>query len=202
MNKPNGFTLITPDKAEDLVAGLDIGKFHGIGKVTAAKMQNLGIYTGADLRKQPEQELVKRFGKAGHYYFQIARAQDNRLVQPHRLRKSIGSERTFEEDLTAEEVMLEKLQFLAQEVAQDMARLKTTAKTVTLKLKYFDFVQQTRSKTLASYVNTPDAIFTVARDLLRTPQLPQYPIRLLGISVSNLLYQSDLQVNYQLTIDF
>ncbi|MGV3589160.1 MAG: DNA polymerase IV [Adhaeribacter sp.] len=202
LNKPNGFTLITPDKAADLVAGLAIEKFHGIGKVTAAKMQRLGIITGADLRKRTEAELVRNFGKVGHYYFRIARTEDERLVQPHRLRKSVGSERTFEEDITAEADMLERLQFLAQEVAYDLNRLQTTAKTVTLKLKYFDFVQQTRSKTLAVHLNAADAIFTVARDLLRTPQLPQYPVRLLGISVSNLLYAQDLAVNYQLTLDF
>ncbi|KAA5545807.1 DNA polymerase IV [Adhaeribacter rhizoryzae] len=202
LNKPNGFTLITPDKAVDLVSSLAIEKFHGIGKVTAAKMQRLGISTGADLRKRSEAELVRNFGKVGHYYYRIARAEDERLVQPHRLRKSVGSERTFEEDLTAEADMLERLQFLAQEVAHDLNRLQTTAKTVTLKLKYFDFVQQTRSKTLVTHLNAADAIFTVARDLLRTPQLPQYPVRLLGISVSNLLYAHDLAVNYQLTLDF
>jgi len=202
LNKPNGFTLITPDKAADLVSSLAIEKFHGIGKVTAAKMQRLGIITGADLRKRSEAELVRNFGKVGHYYYRIARAEDERLVQPHRLRKSVGSERTFEEDLTAEADMLERLQFLAQEVAHDLNRLQTTAKTVTLKLKYFDFVQQTRSKTLVAHLNAADAIFTVARDLLRTPQLPQYPVRLLGISVSNLLYAQDLAANYQLTLDF
>jgi DNA polymerase-4 len=202
MNKPNGFTLITPDKAEDLVAGLDISKFHGIGKVTAAKMQSLGIRTGADLRARTEPELVQYFGKVGRYYYQIARAQDNRPVQPHRIRKSIGSERTFEEDLTEEEDMLGRLQNLAQEVAQDMARLQVTAKTITLKLKYFDFVQQTRSKTLPGSLSAADAIYTVACDLLRTPQLPHSPVRLLGISVSNLLYLQDLPANYQLTLEF
>jgi DNA polymerase IV len=201
MNKPNGFTLITPDKAVDLVASLAIEKFHGIGKVTAAKMQRMGIATGADLRERSEAELVRQFGKVGHYYYRIARAEDERIVQPHRIRKSVGSERTFEEDLVAEEDMLERLQFLAQEVAHDLNRLQTTAKTVTLKLKYFDFVQQTRSKTLIGHLNSADAIFTVARDLLRTPQLPQHPVRLLGISVSNLLYPHDLPAIYQLTLD-
>ncbi|MBC5774842.1 DNA polymerase IV [Pontibacter sp. KCTC 32443] len=203
MNKPNGFTLITPDKAEELVASLDIGKFHGIGKVTAAKMQNMGILTGADLRERSEEELVRNFGKVGRYYYRIARAQDDRDVQPHRIRKSIGSERTFETDLAEEEAMLEQLQYLAKEVAHDMERLKATAKTITLKIKYFDFTLNTRSKTFLSEFSTEDAIFTVARDLLRTPQLPPYPVRLLGISASSLLYQHDrLQEGYQLTIDF
>ena len=202
MNKPDGFTLITPDKAEQLVAGLAIGKFHGIGRVTAAKMEAMGITTGADLRERSEQELVQRFGKTGRYYYHIARAQDDRLVQPHRIRKSVGSERTFEVDLSEEEDLLERLQYLAREVAQDLARLQTTARTVTLKLKYFDFTLQTRSRTLSSYIAGSDALFTVARDLLRTPCLPPHPVRLLGISVSNLLHQQDQQTSYQLSFDF
>ncbi|MER2996822.1 DNA polymerase IV [Pontibacter populi] len=203
MNKPNGFTLITPDKAEDLVASLDIGKFHGIGKVTAAKMQSMGIVTGADLRERSEAELIRNFGKVGSYYYRIARAQDERDVQPHRIRKSIGSERTFETDIAEEEAMLEQLQYLAKEVAQDMERLKATARTITLKIKYFDFTLNTRSKTFLSEFSAEDAIFTVARDLLRSPQLPQFPIRLLGISVSSLLYQHDrLQEGYQFTLEF
>jgi DNA polymerase IV len=203
MNKPNGFTLITPDKAEDLVAGLDIGKFHGIGKVTAAKMQSMGIITGADLRERSEAELIRNFGKVGSYYYRIARAQDDRDVQPHRIRKSIGSELTFEADIAEEEAMLEHLLYLSKEVAHDMERLKATAKTITLKIKYFDFTLNTRSKTFLSEFSSEDAIYTVARDLLRTPQLPQFPVRLLGISASSLLYQHDrLQEGYQFTLEF
>lgn len=201
MNKPNGFTLITPEIAMDLVAGLDIQKFFGIGKVTAGKMQQMGIFNGADLRAKSEKELVQRFGKMGYYYYQIARAQDTRQVQPHRIRKSIGAERTFNEDLSDESEMLDKLFFLAQEVARDMARLQVSAKTVTLKYKYFDFTQHTRSRTLASYVEAADAIFTIVRDLLRTPQLPHAPVRLLGITASNLLYAQDLPTSYQLTLE-
>ncbi|MFD2512394.1 DNA polymerase IV [Pontibacter locisalis] len=202
LNKPNGFTLVTPDKAEELVAGLAIEKFHGIGKVTAAKMQSMGILTGADLRERSEEELVRNFGKVGHYYYRIARAQDNREVQPHRARKSIGSERTFDIDLVEEHDMLLQIDRLCQEVAHDMERLKTTAKTVTLKIKYFDFTQNTRSKTFLSEFSSADAIYTIARDLLRTPHLPQHPVRLLGVSVSNLLYQHDrLQEGYQLTLE-
>jgi DNA polymerase IV len=203
MNKPDGITLVTPDKAEELVAGLAIEKFHGIGKVTATKMLGMGIVTGSHLRDKTEEELVRNFGKAGHYYYNIARAQDDRQVQPHRIRKSIGSERTFETDLTEEEVMLEQLEQLAKEVAYDMERLKATARTVTLKIKYFDFTINTRSKTFLSELSTADAIFTIARDLLRQPQLPAQPIRLLGIAVSSLLYQHDrLSEGYQLTLEF
>jgi DNA polymerase IV len=202
MNKPNGFTLITPDKAEELVAGLAIEKFHGIGKVTAAKMQSMGIHTGADLRERSEEELARHFGKTGRYYYRIARARDDREVQPHRIRKSIGSERTFEVDLTEEEVMLEELDRLAKEVAHDMERLQATAKTVTVKIKYFDFTQNTRSKTFIGEFKSADAIYTIARDLLRAPQLPPYPVRLLGIAVSSLLYLHDKQEGYQLTLEF
>jgi DNA polymerase-4 len=98
--------------------------------------------------------------------------------------------------------MLDKLAFLAQEVAADMARLQTSAKTVTLKYKYFDFTQHTRSRTLAGHLEAADALYTVARDLLRSPQLPHVPVRLLGISVSNLLYAGDLPASYQLTLEF
>ncbi len=117
MDKPNGFTLITPDIAENLVAGLAIEKFHGIGKVTAAKMQHMGIVTGADLRLRSEEELVRNFGKVGRYYYRISRALDDRSVQPHRIRKSIGSERTFAVDLSEEHDLLERLEALAEEVA-------------------------------------------------------------------------------------
>ncbi|SIT76801.1 DNA polymerase IV [Pontibacter indicus] len=202
MNKPNGFTLIPPDKAEEIVAALAIEKFYGIGKVTAAKMQSMGILTGADLRARSEEELVRNFGKTGRYYFRIARAQDDREVQPHRIRKSIGSERTFEVDLTEEEVMLLELEKLAKEVAHDMERLHATAKTITVKIKYFDFNQTTRSKTFLGEIKSADAIFTIARDLLRTPQLPAYPVRLLGITASSLLYQHDKMEGYQLTLEF
>lgn len=202
INKPDGFTLVTPDKAAELIAGLAIEKFHGIGKVTAAKMQSMGILTGADLGQRSEEELVRNFGKTGRYYYHIARAQDNREVQPHRLRKSVGSERTFDVDLTEEAEMLERLEYLADEVAKDLERLQATAKTVTLKIKYFDFTLNTRSKTYLSELNSADAIYTIARDLLRTPQLPQYPVRLLGITTSSLLYQHDKQQGYQLTLAF
>lgn len=202
LNKPDGFTLVTPDKAEALVASLAIEKFHGIGKVTAAKMQRMGILTGADLRQRTEQELVQHFGKTGHYYYHISRAQDDREVQPHRIRKSIGSERTFETDIAEEEEMLAQLDFLAKEVAHDMERLQATAKTVTLKIKYFDFTQNTRSKTYLSDFSATDVIYTIARELLRTPHLPNYPVRLLGISVSSLLYPHDKLQGYQLTLDF
>ncbi|MFD2247789.1 DNA polymerase IV [Pontibacter ruber] len=202
MNKPDGFTLITPDRAEDLVASLAIEKFYGIGKVTATKMQSMGILTGADLRERTEEELVRHFGKTGRYYYRIARAEDDREVQPHRIRKSIGSERTFEVDITEEEDMLTQLEQLAKEVAYDLERLQATAKTLTLKIKYFDFTQNTRSKTYLSEFKSAEALFTIARELLRTPQLPQYPVRLLGLSASSLLYQHDKQEGYQLTIEF
>jgi DNA polymerase IV len=202
MNKPDGFTLITPDKAEEVVAALAIEKFYGIGKVTAAKLQSMGILTGADLREKSEEELVRHFGKTGRYYYRIARAQDDREVQPHRIRKSIGSERTFEVDLTEEEVMLAELERLAKEVAHDMERLQATAKTITVKIKYFDFNQITRSKTFLGEFKSVDAIFTIARDLLRSPQLPAYPVRLLGITASSLLYQHDKMEGYQLTLEF
>ncbi|WP_066509324.1 DNA polymerase IV [Rufibacter sp. DG15C] len=187
-NKPDGITVITPDQAEAFVEALPIEKFYGIGDVTAAKMKQLGIHTGADLKARSEVDLRRHFGKSGTYFYQIARAQDDRLVEPNRIRKSIGSERTFGQDLETEEEMLPELRRIAEEVAYDLHRLEASGKTVTLKLKYHDFTLNTRSKTFFSNVRTEDVLLDIAAELLHSPAFPAKPIRLLGITVSNLSY--------------
>ncbi|QHL89071.1 DNA polymerase IV [Nibribacter ruber] len=187
-NKPDGITVIMPDEAEAFVEALPIEKFYGIGDVTAAKMKQLGIHTGADLKARSEADLRRHFGKSGSYFYQIARAQDDRLVEPNRIRKSIGSERTFGQDLETEEEMLPELRRIAEEVAYDLHRLEASGKTVTLKLKYQDFTLNTRSKTFFSNVRTEDVILDIAAELLHSPAFPAKPIRLLGITVSNLSY--------------
>lgn len=187
-NKPDGLTVVLPDEAETFVEMLPIEKFYGIGDVTAAKMKQLGIYTGADLKARSEMDLRRHFGKSGAYFYQIARAQDDRLVEPNRIRKSIGSERTFGEDLDTAEEMLLQLQRIAEEVAYDLHRLEASGKTITLKLKYHDFSLHTRSKTFFSAVRAEEVLLDIATELLRTPFLPVKPVRLLGITVSNLNY--------------
>ncbi|WP_074987968.1 DNA polymerase IV [Rufibacter ruber] len=187
-NKPNGLTVVLPEEAEAFVEALPIEKFYGIGDVTAAKMKQLGIHSGADLKNRSEMDLRRHFGKSGSYFYQIARALDERPVEPNRIRKSIGSERTFGEDLETEEEMLPQLQRLAEEVAYDLHRLEASGKTITLKLKYHDFTLNTRSKTFYSGVRAEEVLLDIATELLHTPFLPTKPVRLLGITVSNLNY--------------
>ncbi|RNI25732.1 DNA polymerase IV [Rufibacter latericius] len=187
-NKPDGLTVVLPDEAEAFVEALPIEKFYGIGDVTATKMKQLGIHSGADLKNRSEMDLRRHFGKSGSYFYQIARAQDERPVEPNRIRKSIGSERTFMQDLETEEEMLPELQRLAEEVAYDLHRLEASGKTVTLKLKYHDFTNNTRSKTFFSSVRAEEVLLDIATELLRTPFFPTKPVRLLGITVSNLNY--------------
>ncbi|WP_370589839.1 DNA polymerase IV [Rufibacter sp. LB8] len=187
-NKPDGLTVVLPQDAEAFVEALPIEKFYGIGDVTAAKMKQLGIHFGADLKERTEVDLRRHFGKSGSYFFQIARAQDERPVEPNRIRKSIGSERTFQNDLETEEEMLPELCKLAGEVAYDLHRLEAAGKTVTLKLKYHDFTLNTRSKTFFSTIREEDMLLEIAAELLHTPHFPAKPIRLLGITVSTLTY--------------
>ncbi|MDX5347667.1 MAG: DNA polymerase IV [Hymenobacteraceae bacterium] len=202
LQKPDGLTLITPDKAAAILDALPIGKFYGIGQVTAAKMKGMGISNGADLKLLSEQELRRNFGKAGSYFYHIVRAEDDRQVQPNRIRKSIGAERTFFTDLEDVKEMLEKLLYLAKEVAADLHRLHTVARTVTLKIKYTDFTINTRSKTFLSALQHEDQLYQVAKQLLLTPALPTQPVRLLGISVSGLQDVDEGKFTGQLCLDF
>ncbi len=200
--KPNGLTVIPPEKAEALVETLPIEKFYGIGEVTAAKMHSLGIRTGLDLKRRSLEDLLKNFGKSGHYYYHISRAHDDRLVEPNRIRKSVGAERTYAEDLTTAEEMDERLKPLAEEVGDYLTSKNNAGRTVTLKIKYADFTQNTRSKTFVSGVQSADLLWHLAKELLRTPFVPQLPVRLLGISVSGLLSEQDERHGHQLAFPF
>ncbi|MEH2003050.1 MAG: DNA polymerase IV [Nostoc sp.] len=162
-NKPNGLTVILPEQAmpfaERLVekAGacaiafveqLAIEKFHGIGEVTAAKMHSLGIHTGADLKTRSLTELTHHFGKAGNYYYKIARAEDDRPVEANRVRKSIGAQTSFARDLSDYSEMLQELEQIAQIVEQRLEQHETRGRTLTLKVKFSDYQQLSRSKTM------------------------------------------------------
>ena len=202
-DKPDGLYLIPPEKAEEFVLKLPVTKFHGIGKVTAAKMQKMGILTGADLKEKSREALVKYFGKVGHFYFKIARAIDNRAVNPHRIRKSIGAENTFFEDLTSASDMLNALERIAKEVLQRMQNSKRYGKTLTLKVKYADFKQITRSKTTLRLIQDIDTLTKLYTELLFTLDLEQVRVRLLGLQVSNLEDEDDrLKNGIQLSLDF
>ena len=186
MNKPNGLTVILPEHAADFVAALPIEKFHGIGQVTATKMHNLDIHTGADLKQYSQAELVRHFGKVGHFYYLIARAEDNRIVEPNRLRKSIGAETSFTKDLDDSQVMLLELRTIAQTVQHRLESYQTLGRTITLKVKFADYERITRSKTVTAAVGKAEAINQVARELLASVYLEGRSVRLLGISLSNL----------------
>jgi DNA polymerase-4 len=185
INKPNGLKFIGPSAIESFMEQLPVEKFHGVGKVTAEKMKKMGLHTGADLKKLTEDDLVKSFGKAGRFYYQIVRGIDNRPVQPHRETKSMGAEDTFAYDLTEPEEMNTELDKIAQTVADRLARYSLKGRTVTLKVKYSSFKQITRNQSLAYPVGDVNALSRIAKDLLAATGLEEVKIRLLGISVSN-----------------
>jgi DNA polymerase-4 len=184
-NKPNGQKTVNPEEVLEFLEQLDIRKFYGVGKVTAEKMYQKGIFTGADLKQKSLEYLDENFGKSGRYYYYIVRGIHNSEVKPHRTRKSLAAERTFSENLSSEIFMLEKLTHIAEEVAKRLSKNKVAGKTITLKIKYSDFTLQTRSKTLPYYISDKSVILETAKDLLYQEKLNN-SVRLLGISLSNL----------------
>ena len=202
INKPNGIFVIPPAKAMAFVEGLSIGKFHGIGKATEKKMHQLGIFSGLDLKGRKEAELIEHFGKVGSYYYLIARGIDNRQVSPDRIRKSVGVEETFSRDLMARKEMEEVLKRQAKELEQRLEKSKVAGKTVTLKLRYSNFDTHTRSQTLSRYLQEARAIYRIAKKHLRQSDATKRPIRLLGITVSNLNNQQDRETERQLWLPF
>ncbi|MBR9913667.1 MAG: DNA polymerase IV [Algicola sp.] len=184
-NKPNGQKTVNPEEVIQFLEDLDIRKFYGVGKVTAEKMYQKGIFTGKDLKSKSLEYLEEHFGKSGRYYYQVVRGIHKSEVKPNRIRKSLAAERTFSENLSSEIFMLDKLEHIAEEVAKRLVKSKVSGKTVTLKIKYSDFTLQTRSKTLAYYISDKSMILETAKDLLYQESLNN-SVRLLGISMSNL----------------
>ncbi|WP_298762788.1 DNA polymerase IV [uncultured Polaribacter sp.] len=185
INKPNGQKTVHPDEVITFLEELPINKFYGVGKVTAAKMYNLGIFVGNDLKQKSLEELVKLFGKSGAHYYNIVRGIHNSAVKPNRIRKSLAAERTFSENLSSEIFMIEKLDKIADELEKRMLKNNTKGKTITLKIKYSDFTQQTRSKTKPHFMQTKKEFFPVVKALLYQEKLVN-SVRLLGLSFGNL----------------
>jgi len=184
-NKPNGQKTVNPEEVIAFLEQLDIRKFYGVGKVTAEKMYQKGIFTGFDLKQKSLEYLDEHFGKSGGSYYYIVRGIHNSEVKPNRIRKSLAAERTFNENLSSEIFMLEKLERIAEEISRRLLKSNVAGKTVTLKIKYSDFTLQTRSKTLPYYIGDKDVILETAKNLLYQEKLSN-SVRLLGISMSNL----------------
>ncbi len=185
MNKPDGMTFIGPSKISSFMEKLAVEKFHGVGKVTAEKMKNMGMHTGGDLKKLTENQLTKHFGKAGKFFYKIVRGIDDREVRPHRETKSIGAEDTFPYDLMEVKEMNEELEKIANVVHDRMLRYKMKGRTVTIKIKYHDFRQITRSQSFEEGTDDLELILGTAVKLLAGTDPEDGKIRLLGISLSN-----------------
>lgn len=185
LNKPDGLTFIGPSRIESFMEELPVEKFFGVGKVTANKMKSMGLHTGADLKKLSEAELIKHFGKSGQFFFSIVRGIDVREVQPHRETKSIGAEDTFPYDLTSLEDMHDALLKITKIVFDRLLNHGLKGRTITLKIKYHDFKQVTRSHSFAEGIDERETIYNTARELLSATDIDKKKIRLLGISLSN-----------------
>lgn len=201
-NKPNGLFIIKPKEAERFIETLEIERFFGVGKVTAKRMHQLGIKNGWDLKQRSESDLVAVFGKAGAIYYQNVRGIDNRPVESHRERKSIGAEMTFETDYDSFEILSRELRAIAGEVIERISKKQFKGRTVTLKVKFADFKNITRSKTVPEAVTDYDALYNLGYDMLKEVDISP-KVRLLGLSIKNIDEVSDFtNMPVQLRIDF
>jgi len=204
VNKPNGQKTILPEEVIPFLEQLPIEKFYGIGKVTTTKMYNLGIFTGKDLKLKSKEFLIQNFQKSGAYYYDIVRGIHRSKVMPNRIRKSVAAEHTFHKNLTSEVFMIEKLEAIATELEKRLKKSKVAGKTITLKIKYNDFTQQTRSKTIKYFIKDKAIIFDIVKELLYQKEIKK-SVRLLGISITNLNINTkkiEKVVNLQLKFDF
>ncbi len=199
-DKPNGFYLIHPKHAEAFIEKLPIDKFYGIGKVTATRMHRLGIHTGADLKRHELSDLLRWFGKTGAYYYHIARGDDQREVKPDRERKSISTENTFDHDLLRTDEILKQLHDIADELLRRMLKNNTYGRTLTMKIKFSDFQQITRSKSIRPVIRDRKMLLKLMHEIFAEADLHNRPIRLLGLGISNL--DRPRNEGIQLTLDF
>ena len=203
-NKPNGQKTIPPEDIIPFLEELPIEKFFGIGKVTASKMYNLGVFTGKDLKAKSQEFLTQHFKSSGAHYYNIVRGISSSNVKPNRERKSIAAEHTFAKNLTSEIFMMEKLDKISDELEQRLKRSKVSGKTITLKIKYSDFKTQTRSKTLPYFVKDKSLLLDTVKELLYQEKLNN-SVRLLGISVTNLninTKKKEKVIDIQLKLEF
>lgn len=183
--KPDGLCTIHPDQALDFIARLPIESFWGVGPVTAKKMHVLGIHNGSQLQACTREMLIRQFGKAGTIYYDFARGIDLRPVEPVRIRKSVGCEHTLEKDISLRSSAIIELYHVATELLERLHRTRFSGNTLTLKIKFHDFSQITRSVTQANELTNMDKILPLAKQLLKEVDYESHPIRLIGLSVSN-----------------
>jgi DNA polymerase-4 len=184
-NKPNGQKTVNPDEVISFLEELPIRKFYGVGKVTTEKMYQLGIFTGVELKSKSLEFLEKNFGKAGNFYFNVVRGIHNSEVKSDRITKSVAAEHTFDVNLSSEIFMIEKLESIAIALEKRLSKHKVAGKTITLKIKYSNFAQQTRSKTVPYFISDRGLILEIVKELLYQERMKD-SVRLLGISLSNL----------------
>ncbi|MCL1615849.1 DNA polymerase IV [Bacteroides sp. ET71] len=183
--KPDGLCTIHPAQALDFIAGLPIESFWGVGPVTAKRMHALGIHNGLQLRACSPDRLLREFGKVGSVYYDFARGIDLRPVEAVRIRKSIGCERTLEKDVSLRSSVIIELYHVAVELVSRLEKKDFRGNTLTLKIKFHDFRQITRSLTQSRELTTLDVILPLAKQLLQEVDYAEHPIRLIGLSVSN-----------------
>jgi DNA polymerase-4 len=183
--KPDGLFVIRPEEAEAFVESLKIEQFFGVGKVTTRKMHENGIYTGLDLKRRSERELISLFGKAGRSFYLNARGIDDREVEAERVIKSISNETTFLTDKSDPVLLTVELYHLAKEVMERVEKEQFYGRTITIKVKYADFRIITRSKTLPSGISAFDLFWKTARELFKQVDVSTRPVRLLGLGIGN-----------------
>ena len=200
-NKPNGQKTVPPDEVLTFLEELPIRKFYGVGKVTTEKMYQLGIFTGLDLKNKSVEFLEKHFGKSGNFYYKVVRGIHNSEVKSDRITKSVAAEHTFDENLSSEIFMEERLLIIAAQLEKRLKKYNIAGKTVTLKIKYSDFTQQTRSKTLPYFISDKALLMETAKELLYQERMKD-SVRLLGISLNNLNTEIKKTIVVQLKFDF
>jgi DNA polymerase-4 len=184
-NKPNGQKTVNPDEVISFLEELPIRKFYGVGKVTTEKMYQLGVFTGLELKSKSLEFLEKHFGKAGNFYFNVVRGIHNSAVKSDRITKSVAAEHTFDVNLSSEIFMMDKLEGIATTLEKRLNKHNVAGKTITLKIKYSNFAQQTRSKTVPYFISDKGLILEIVKELLYQERMKD-SVRLLGISLSNL----------------
>ncbi|MCB9230081.1 MAG: DNA polymerase IV [Bacteroidia bacterium] len=185
LQKPDGLSYLSPEKGPAFVAELPVGKFHGIGKATAEKLNKMGIFKGSDLLERSETDLALRFGKMGRHFYQIARGIDHRKVTPNRPLKSASVEDTFSEDTSDLNFLDEKIEYLAEILMGRLDKKRNYGKTINLKVKFSDFSQVTRSRTADTLVTEAKILALNCQELLRFTEAGNRSVRLIGVGISN-----------------